>query len=109
MDKNEKILDCKDYIPPKFDEVCDFSQQRVIAEDIKGTKFYIQFAIPNTNELIEFDRKCKYINEKDGYVRIDFEEGFRFIMERETTIPKINDLNILTKGSVVELVNTFCK
>lgn len=104
----EKILDYKDYIPPKVNEIED-SYRTHILEDIRGIKFKFKHRVPSTKEVLEFRAATTKLADDGRTVRTDFVSGYDFISKGFNCIPANVPIEALTEESVKELVLGFCK
>ena len=106
-----KILDFKDYKPPKLDEIAT-EYKTYILEDIAGVKFQFKHRVPTTSEVIEYKRvTMALINDGKNTVR-DGVKAFDFITDKErdfNCLPNFLTVDILTEESIEEVVNGFCR
>ena len=111
--KEIKILDFKDYIPPKLEEM-ETEYRTHILEDIKGTKFNFKHKVPSTSEILEFKRVNTVLNGAETHFVIDQKKAFNFITKKIegrdfNCLPVGIPIDVLTEESIKELVNGFCR
>ena len=112
-ERAETILDFKDYVPPKLDDI-DTEYRTYILEDISGQKFKFKHRVPTTSEVLSFRKISEDIEVIDNkvFTKTNFVKGFNFINKTENDfncLPGGLNVNHLTETSIREVVNGFCK
>lgn len=107
--KNIKVIDYKDYIMPKIDDI-EFSE--TILEDIQGNFFKFKYRKPTTSELIRVRREATgamITPQEEIIANLEYEKAFELIVKDFDCLPTGLKVDVLTENSVKEVVNSFLK
>ncbi|MGL5853667.1 MAG: hypothetical protein ACRCYA_00360 [Cetobacterium sp.] len=111
-EKQEKILDFKDYDPSKFKKKdYDPGNKAYILEDVEGVKFQFKHKVPTTSEILEFKGVITELSDDGKIVKTNFVKGFNYIVKGNdfNCIPAGLEVDYLTEESIQEVVLGFCR